>query len=195
MANKDKDIVNKLKDIKIKNIGIEKLVLLLLVGIFLIVVSIPTSKNKATTNETSTESNTSQDNEDYAKIMEEELEDALKSVEGVGNVQVMITLKGSKEVVVNKDTPYEQSNVVEEDSSGGTRENITTSNQEQTVLITKDGDNIPYVIKELEPEIEGIVIIAEGGDKPSVVQNISKAAQVLFGVSAYKVQVLKMENR
>lgn len=42
---------------------------------------------------------------------------ALKHVEGVGKVKVMITVNSSKEAVVNKDSPYEQSSSEKEKRS------------------------------------------------------------------------------
>lgn len=50
----------------------------------------------------------------------------------------------------------------------------------------------PFIVKEKTPEIEGIVVVAEGGDDIIVKDAISKAAQALFNVPAHKVEVLKM---
>lgn len=53
------------------------------------------------------------------------------------------------------------------------------------------GGSEPYVTKEMEPEIEGILVIAQGGDKPSVAQNISEAVLALFPIDAHKIKVMK----
>ena len=92
----------------IENIGIPKLCLILLLGISLIIVSIPSGKTKK--NAQSTETTAKEDSTDlYVKKQERRLVNALKHVEGVGKVKVMITVNSSKEAVVNKDSPYEQS--------------------------------------------------------------------------------------
>ena len=52
----------------------------------------------------------------------------------------------------------------------------------------------PIVVKENTPEIEGIVVVAQGGGNVLVKESISKAAQALFNVPAHKVEVLKMEE-
>ena len=54
-----------------------------------------------------------------------------------------------------------------------------------------DGSSSPYVSKELSPEIEGVVVIAEGGDDAVVVKNITEAVQALFGVEAHKIKIMK----
>ena len=39
---------------------------------------------------------------------------------------------------------------------------------------------------QMAPEIEGMVIAADGGDDPVVVKNLTEAVQALFGVEAKK---------
>ena len=48
------------------------------------------------------------------------------------------------------------------------------------------------MVKEKTPEIEGIVVVAQGGGDANVKNSISKAAQALFDIPAHKVEVLKM---
>ena len=65
--------------------------------------------------------------------------------------------------------------------------------QEETILSDSSGNSAPYVIKELEPEISGIVISCEGAGNKVVEASVLEAVQVLFGVSANHIKVLKME--
>lgn len=117
----------------IENIGIPKLCLILLLGISLIIVSIPSGKTKK--NAQSTETTAKEDSTDlYVKKQEKRLVNALKHVEGVGKVKVMITVNSSKEAVVNKDSPYEQSSSEKEK---------TVKEDEQTVLVEEDGRKVP----------------------------------------------------
>ena len=61
-------------------------------------------------------------------------------------------------------------------------------------MYTQDGNGgrVPYVIEEMEPQIQGILVVAEGGDNSQVVQNITEAVMALFGVEAHKIKVMKM---
>ena len=52
----------------------------------------------------------------------------------------------------------------------------------------------PYVSKELTPEVEGVVVVADGGDNAVTVQNISEAVQALFGVEAHKIKIMKRHS-
>ena len=49
-------------------------------------------------------------------------------------------------------------------------------------------------MKEVEPEVEGVVVVAQGGGSDIVNQNIVDAVSVLFHISSYKIKVLKMED-
>ena len=165
----------------IENIGIPKLCLILLLGISLIIVSIPSGKTKKNTQ--STETTAKEDSTDlYVKKQEKRLVNALK---GVGKVKVMITVNSSKEAVVNKDSPYEQSSSEKEK---------TVKEDEQTVLVEEDEKKVPYVIKEVEPVVEGVVVVAQGGGNDIIKNQIVEAVSVLFHISSYKVKVLKMED-
>ncbi|MGB8450952.1 MAG: stage III sporulation protein AG [Anaerocolumna sp.] len=195
------------KKLSIKEIGPARLVILLMAGIFLLVLSFPdmlssedsskdntvkkASKVKVNTNNTETKD----ESEIYVNELEKRLKSVLTKVEGIGDVEVMITLKGSKEKVILKDGPYTQESMNEDDGEGGNRDSSSISKEDSTVLTNGgNGESMPYVIQELEPEVEGIVVIAEGGDSANIQTEIMEAAQVLFNVPAHKVKVMKMNK-
>nr|WP_300326748.1 stage III sporulation protein AG [uncultured Anaerostipes sp.] len=169
----------------IETIGMKKILLLLALGICLMVLSFPSSK-KNNDQETEEETEETADSTDaYVKKQEARLVKALKQVDGVGKVKVMITVKSSTEAVINKDTPYEESTSEDEKS---------VKEDEETILVEEDGKKVPYVVKRLEPEVEGVVVVAQGGGNDIVNKNIVDAVSVLFHISSYKVKVLKMED-
>jgi stage III sporulation protein AG len=202
---KDKKEIKKQK-LTIKEIGLERLVIMLLCGIFLIVVTVPdffTNNNKKTNTSSSSsmgqKTSSSTNNEgssDYVDLytnkMENQLKTMLKKVNGIGEVEVMITAKSSKELVALKNEPYSQESVNETDGDGGSRISSNVSNDSEAVLISEDGNSVPFIIKELEPEIEGVLVIAEGGGNQDVIYEIIEAVEVLFDVPTHKIKVMKM---
>lgn len=171
----------------------DKLVIGLLLGALLLVVAIPTEPKKNT--DTTSESTSSSEREqasfetDYVKQMEEKLEKTLMGLSGVQQIRVMITLKASKEEVINKDTPYSQT-VVSETGEGTNREQTDVENKEETVLISENGDTKPYVVKELYPEVEGILVVVQGKMDIMLKSEITEVVEVLFDVEPHKVKVL-----
>jgi stage III sporulation protein AG len=79
----------------------------------------------------------------------------------------------------------------EQDSEGGSRETRQQQSREETVMITdRQGTDRPLVLREIEPRIEGVVIIAEGGDSPFVRDALTRAARAVLGLDAHMIQVL-----
>ncbi len=191
------------KKISIKEIGIPKLIILFLAGIFLVVLTIPDLfGSKSTTEEKKPEMNVGSNQKQESSTTnsveynEDKLKKILEKVEGVGDVEVMITLKSSKEQVVLKDSPYEQENLNETDEAGGSRISSSLKNDEKTVLVTDgSGGDSPYVTKELEALVEGVVVIAEGGGNSKVAVGIMEAVEVLFNVPSHKIKVLPMNPK
>jgi stage III sporulation protein AG len=195
------------KKLSLKEIGPSRLVIMLLAGIFLLVLSFSdlfssdktsdTSGNTAKTISVSDVVNQEDqaETDTYAKLMEERLENILAKVKGIGAVDVMITLKASKELIVLKDQPYTQESMNESDGEGGNRVSSGIDKEDSTVIVDDgSGESLPFIIQELEPEVAGIVVIAGGGDNPVIMTEIVDAVQVLFNVPAHKVKVMKMNE-
>lgn len=148
----------------------ENLGVLLLVGLLLLVIALPTrQENENTiTEENTQETDQSLQEQDWQTKMEERLAEVLEQVQGVGKAEVFLTCEGTQEKVVEKD---ETETVYERDSRG---------------------NQTPYVSAEIYPQVTGVLVVAQGGDDPVVIQNIQEAVQVLFQVEAHKIKVMKM---
>lgn len=128
--------------------------------------------------------------------MEQRLEEMLSLIQGVGKVKVMITMADKGEKIVEKDIPLERSNIVENDSAGGNRSTNEMYSQEETVYFTgSDGEKIPYVVKENIARVEGVSVVAQGGDREQVQKNITEIIQALFGIEEHKIKVVKMKQQ
>ena len=194
------------KKISLKEIGLPKLIMIFVAGILIILLSFPgifgskksteNSKQNVNTEVKQNDTNTtSYDSNTYITEMENKLESLLRKVSGIGEVEVMLSLKASRELVPLKDDPSTQESLNEVDGEGGSRTNNSVQREESTVLVkNEDGDSVPYILQELEPEIEGVVVIAEGGDDVNTKMDIMEAAEVLFDVPEHKVKVMKMSN-
>jgi stage III sporulation protein AG len=127
--------------------------------------------------------------------LEKRLEEAFSLVENVGKVRVLLSFTNERETVYASDANTSESYTRETDSQGGTRETRSQSSQEKTITITdRAGVDRPLVLREIEPRIVGVVIIAEGGDSVFVRDALTKAACTVLGIEANKVQVFKMSE-
>lgn len=160
--------------------GKHNLFVLFLVGILLVVIAMPTEKKEESIvggdEETQEENRTEEKENRYEQKMEQRLSRILSEVEGVGKNKVMITLQSTSEKVIEKD-----------------KETDEMLQRETTVYWKVRDEENPYVKKEITPKIEGVVVIAEGGSDPVIVQNITEAVQALFDVDTHKIKVMKLQ--
>lgn len=183
----------------------ESALIVILAGILCLVVVWPTGTKKSTEKTFSESRSSSSSNEAgassdavlnaYIENQEQRLKSLLERMDGVGKIQVMIRAKASKEYVVEKDVTSSSSTVGETDSQGGSRQSTDGSRSESSVYTkNSSGNEVPWVIQEIEPEIEGVVVAAEGGGNESIANEITQAVQVLFDIPIHKIKVVKMKG-
>lgn len=131
-----------------------------------------------------------ENNNTYEIQLEKRLENILSQVAGVGNVEVMITLENSKEIVTKDDSIKEDSNTSEEALNGDKRQILSNKSQSTTVKISGDE---PLILKEISPKIAGVLIVAQGGGNLETKNMLIKATNALLGVEVHKVEVLGMK--
>ena len=179
--------------------GKDQLLILVLVGLLLAVIAIPVEK-KETADEISRETgmdsgmmgNSSVDDklgsgmsggedeslsdlEKYEAQTEQKLEELLSTVDGAGQVRVMLTWEGSSERQVEKD-----------------RISNADSVEEETIYQENDSGKYPYVVSWTNPKVTGVLVIAEGGGNTKVKAEILEAVQALFGIEPHKIKIMKM---
>jgi len=182
--------------------GVQNILLLLLVGVALLLISAyltssrnddgppaasalsPTHAEQAFIAETTTTA---------ASCLAEQLEEILSLVAGVGQVRVMLTMgAGSVDFALN--SQQTTSITLEEDGEGGIR-NVESINSSITYVMIRqsDGSEMPLMLAQFLPAIEGVIIVAQGGGDIHVRAALTHAVQALLGVAAHRVQVLEMQ--
>ncbi len=187
-----------------KKLGKDQCLILILAGILLCVISLPVEKDKSKS-DLLDESGTIMKNEhtfdkeeisrDYVTYWEEKLEESLQCVEGTGEVRVLIYTGGSEETILARDGSEEFSDTTETDAAGGSR-HISENRLDKTVVRTVDerGQNVPLVVRTVAPDVEGVLVIAQGADRQQVRRDIIEAIQVLFDVDMNRISIIKMKT-
>ncbi|MDD7740632.1 MAG: stage III sporulation protein AG [Fusicatenibacter sp.] len=181
----------------LKNQKKEQLVVYILLAALLVVLVWPVEKKNTSEDsvyeEAGGEQTETEEPDDQVTRMEETLTSALLNAEGVGRVQVVITLESTGRKIVEKDTPDSKS--TQESVSGENTTQGSSESREETTVYERDGNGteIPYVISEEYPAVRGVLVIAEGGDNPVIVKEIKEAVMALFQVDAHKIKVMKMK--
>lgn len=176
----------------IKNIGMEKLIIILICGIALIYLSVPADdkKYKSEVNLIEKEEIEISVNE-YGKELEERLKEMLNKIEGISDVNVMITLKsGNESIVLTEDSVQE--NIKKDTDENGFVSEQSEYKKEAVVVYEKNsnGETIPYVVKENVPKVEGVAVIAKGAEKTENMIKITSIVKALFDVEVHKISVV-----
>ena len=163
---------------------IQYLIMILIVAIILLLYfSTLTSGNEK--KEVVEELQTEQNIED----IEQKLKTILSKVEGAGEVDVVINYESSAELVP---ALSEQNNVSSNQSDNSSSE---TTNESKDIATIKEGSDVSaLIIKEIQPVVRGVIIVAEGAGDIGVRLQLLEAVQTFLDVSAEKVEVLKMND-
>ena len=117
-------------------------------------------------------------------------------MEGAGRVEVLITYASTEEQVIEKEMPSVTNSQTSENDAGGTSRVISeSSRQENTVYQTgRDGSKTPYVTHTLSAKVEGVTVLAQGGDSSILQKNITEVIEALFDIEPHKIKVAKMAD-
>lgn len=126
----------------------------------------------------------------YEEKLEQRIRELLKSVDGVGEADVMVVLKSSEERIWHVDKSSTSSVTEESGSSSGSSRVIREENQSESTVLDGKSQS-PVMEKEVKPEISGVVISADGGGSAVIRAEISEAMEALLGLPANKIKVMK----
>lgn len=129
--------------------------------------------------------------ENYKESLKNDLINILKKIDGVGDVDVLITYSETSKLVPIYNENSSESKTSEEDASGGSR--VVESYDSSKEVITDDSSS-PITEKVIMPKIEGAIIICEGANNIDVKNNVISAVEAATGLKVHKIQVFEMKN-
>lgn len=186
------EIINKIKkhleELNNKKFINNLFIILLLSIIFLIGVNfLLGNKNESKIEEPSKVAKEIYNQSDHSVYLEQKLKNILEKLKGVGEVNVMITLEDTIEKLPATNTQTTKEVTKEIDAEGGTRE----VNREDTniQMVSSTSDSSLVVLKEVNPTVRGVIVVAEGVDDILVLERVYEAVKTVLGISGNKVQV------
>ncbi len=127
----------------------------------------------------------------YELSLARELEQVLAQITGNNAVKVMLTVEAGTQLDLAENVVENQKTTHEGDPQGGTRV-ITETNKTSQVVFTRvagaQGEE-PMVVRQLNPKVAGVVVVAQGAEAPEAKAAIISAVQTVLNVGAHKVQV------
>lgn len=128
--------------------------------------------------------------------IEGRLEDILAKVEGVGDVSVTVTLTNGPQYIYATNENVNETTTEENESNGSRRVTTDTTSSVQTVLAqpANMGGQEPVVVKEIQGEIGGVLVAAEGARDARIKETLTRAVQTLLDIPAHKVSILAKQT-
>ncbi len=117
----------------------------------------------------------------YKEETENEIEEILSKIQGVGRVEVMITFSGTEEYIFAEEIKASKS------------DKFSSQMQNEFVLIEKNGEKEALVSKVNNPEISGVVVVCDGGDSDKVCESVYKTVSTVLGIPTKNIYVTKLK--
>ena len=116
-----------------------------------------------------------------AAELEERLEQVLSCIRGAGRVDVMITYDSGPEIVPAMSTNV---NSTGSETSEGSRSSSSQQSTESTepATVSGSGGNEPIVLKEIEPVVRGVIVVAEGAADIEVRLDLQRAVRAVLDI-------------
>ena len=127
--------------------------------------------------------------QEYKVKIEKELTEFLETVEGVGEVKVIISLEsGQENIYAQKE---KNSNNIKQEKNA---ENYTDSSsyENEYVIIKNTGTEQALIEKTIQPTVQGVAVSCSGADDISVVSAVTNSVSVVLNVPTHKICVTKM---
>ena len=122
---------------------------------------------------------------DETASLQTRMEEILKTVAGVGEVRVLLTLDsdGERQLAQNTKLEYRGETAAPEDYSRSS----------ETVLVDGGSGEETVVTKQVYPLYRGALVVCQGGDRAEVQLAVTQAVSVLTGLSSDRIAVVKWQ--
>jgi len=98
--------------------------------------------------------------EEVKQDLEQRLETILQKIQGVGDVELLITYSETSQLVAMYNENTKETSTEEADTEGGTRKITEVDTSKEMVYKEENGEKQPITEKVIMPKIEGAIIIA-----------------------------------
>lgn len=132
-------------------------------------------------------SGSSFDADTYAVSVQKELCELLGKIQGVGRVEVMLTLESTTQSV------YATAEKTQSSENGSSEQSTNQQSYENDYVLVDGENGKEALVQQVDmPAVRGVVVICDGGDDSATVCRVTEAVGVVLGVSTNRICVTKM---
>lgn len=146
------------------------------------------SSSKPNSSSTSSSKSTAAD---YTTQLEGNLRGIIGNIQGVGRVQVMVTLESGVQYEYEQNQKTTSSRTATSGDNAQTQEN--TDNEQNTVLADNgSGAQQPLIKTEMQPAVKGVVVVCDGGNNPAVQDEVLQTVMTALNLPATSISISPM---
>lgn len=125
--------------------------------------------------------------EQYARGLEDRLEEIVSSVDGAGPACVMVTLQNSSEYIYASEDVLSTDSSESTDSSGRQSVGERQDKKSSYIIIDTEHGEQALIRTELMPTVSGVVVVCSGADDPAVAEKIMAVVTTALDISPKRV--------
>ena len=130
--------------------------------------------------------------DEYAAKLQKQLESIIGKIDGVGRVQVLVTMESGVQYVYEQNQKSASDKSSTSQTDGGTQTQENNSNEQNPVIVDNaSGGQSPLVRTELQPAVKGVVVVCDGGDNATVKENVTDAIMTALDLPSTHISVSK----
>ena len=135
----------------------------------------------------STSSSSSGDLSEYKRSIESSLRDIISKIDGAGRTEIFLTLDNGSENVYALNRS--------EDKNGEDDRSEESARSEYFSLRSSDGGEAGMLLKVVEPEVRGVVVVCEGGGDAVTKERVLEAVTKSLNISSARVCITKLSQQ
>jgi len=122
--------------------------------------------------------------------LEARLQEVLSCIRGAGRVSVMITYDTGREIVPAMSTSINSNGSETDDGEKRSSSEQRTESTEPATL-SGSGGNSPIVLKEIEPVVRGVIVVADGAADVAVRMDLQRAVRAVLDIPLSQIEVFE----
>nr|WP_281891004.1 stage III sporulation protein AG [Paenibacillus sp. YYML68] len=127
---------------------------------------------------------------EYEEAYQSQLREILTKIVGVGDVEVLVTIESTEEIIVERNLNESEQQTNEKDQHNATRHITSVTRSGEVVLYEVSEGKKPLVSKTIKPKIRGVLVVAKGAENLTVKKMITEAVERGLDVPAHRISIL-----
>jgi len=128
--------------------------------------------------------------EEYEEQVEASLREILQNVVGVSDVDVLVTIESTEELVVYRNVTENEQITDEQDRNGAKRHITQVTRSGDIELYEVSGGQEPIILKKIRPKVRGVIVVAGGAENLTVQKMIRDMVSRGLDVPVHRVAVV-----